>query len=85
MTPSSRVQADLLRELKEAAPMAAAPQPSAPRPRPAAAKSEQPGSAFELRVTTSRWSPPRISGAPDGSGVRAALGPVRLSLRMPAR
>ncbi len=85
MTPPSRVRADLLRELQEAAPMAATPEPAGRRPEPAAPASKQPGTAFELRVTTQRWSPLRIRGLPGEPGVSAALGPVRLSLRMPGR
>ena len=90
MTPSSRVQADLLRELKEAAPMAAAPAPATPapagrRPQATAPAGERPDSAFELRVTTQRWSPLRIRGLRGEPGVSAALGPVRLSVRMPSR
>lgn len=85
MTPPSRVRADLLRELREAAPMAVAPEPAVRRTQPAEPAADQPGTGFELRVTTQRWSPLRISGMPGGPGVRAALGPVRLSLRMPGR
>jgi hypothetical protein len=85
MTPPSRVRAELLKELREAAPMAVAPEPAGRRPQPAAPAGEQPGSAFELRVTTQPWSPLRISGLPGGPGVSAALGPLRLSLRMPGR
>ena len=85
MTPPSRQQTDLLRELREVAPMAIAPEPADPRPEPPAPASQQPGTAFELRVTPQRWSPLRISGVPGGPGVSAALGPVRLSLRMPGR
>lgn len=84
MTPPSRVRADLLRELREAAPMAVAPEPAGRRP-PEAPAAEQPGTAFELRLTTQRWSSLRIGGVPGGPGVSAALGPVRLSLRMPGR
>ena len=85
MTPSSRVQSELLRELKEAAPMAAVAQSSRPEPRPAPATSEQRDSAFELHVTPQRWSQLRISGVPGGQGLSAALGPLRLSLRVPGR
>jgi hypothetical protein len=87
MTTTSRVQADLLQELREAAPIAVVPETAARRPQPARpAVAEQPsGTTLELRVTPHQWSPLRIRGVSGGAGLSAQLGPVRLSLRMPGR
>ncbi len=67
--------------------MAATPATAAPRPQrdPAPPADAKPGTTLELRLTPQRWSPLRIGGLRGGSGVSAALGPVRLSLRMPGR
>ena len=74
------LQDDLLADLRQSPPLAAAP-PAQPAPTtPATETATGAAPAVELRITPRTWSAAGWRRRPDGDGVTISLGPVCLSL-----
>ena len=74
------LQDDLLADLRQGPPVAAAPPAPPARTAPATEAAPGPAPAVELRITPRTWSAAGWRRRPGGDGVTLSLGPVCLSL-----
>jgi hypothetical protein len=72
----TRLQDDLLQDLREAAPAPASP--SAPAATAAPSPSPAGAAAMEVRVTPRTWAGPTAGLTPDGTAVVIGIGPVHI-------